>query len=327
MDDKDLLKKILSDELTKDEEQALFKHPRVNKRMEDVWNSKLDFSVKDQIDSNRIWQILYNKTFVGSIKKQFNYYRTYSAVASILLLLLVGFSIWQYSTKPQVMYVVSSGTRSIEEVRLPDGTNVKIGAKSKLTYPQNFNSKKRKVILEGQAFFDVAKDASKPFVVETERMEVTALGTSFEVFSFDIENNAETILLSGKVRICTKKQGITSSKEYILTPNHRFSISSCDKISIDAINANKYSAWRSKGYLSFENETLSTIIPRMEKWYNQRIYCDIGSLDEHRFSITIKDEPLEFILQTISKVSPFIFVLEKDGYHLNMNKTEKGNKQ
>lgn len=83
---------------------------------------------------------------------------------------------------------MASGVRCIESVSLSDGTTVRMGPNSQLIYPKSFDGKTRDVELKGQAFFDVAKDRERPFTVHTKNMDVTALGTAFEVFNYDSES-------------------------------------------------------------------------------------------------------------------------------------------
>ena len=139
--------------------------------------------------------------------------------------------------------------------------------RSKLTYPAAFTGKTREIHLDGQAFFDIHKNPHKPFIVHTSEMEVQALGTAFEVFDYDIESKSETVLLNGKVKI-----GINNSKgdraEFILSPNEKMVYDQqADSAYVLTVNADKYTSWRKQKIVSFENEKLSMIIPRLEQWY------------------------------------------------------------
>lgn len=311
MDRKQTIKKILGDQLSRQEEQQLLATPSVEKRMKREWHEVPDFSAIDEVNPDRLLKRIYQTAITGNLTKRLFYYKMYSAVASVLLVIGIGLAIWEYQTTPPTMYIVSSGQQSTESVCLPDGTRVIIGAGSKLSYPQKFKGADRRVTLSGQAFFDVAKNPSKPFIVETRRMQVTALGTAFEVFSFDDEKIAETVLLNGKVRICPKNGGQSEHKEYILNPNERLFISDSGEVNQETVDADKYSAWRSKGRLSFENEKLSMIIPRMEKWFRRRVYCDPKVAESHRFTFTVGEESLEQLLLMIDKISPLTY--ESDG--------------
>ena len=114
---------------------------------------------------------------------------------------------------------MASGVRCIESVSLSDGTTVRMGPNSQLIYPKSFDGKTRDVELKGQAFFDVAKDRERPFTVHTKNMDVTALGTAFEVFNYDSESKLETILLNGKVKIGLGGPNVKNRREVILNPN------------------------------------------------------------------------------------------------------------
>ena len=115
------------------------------------------------------------------------------------------------------MYVVSSGIQNMESVSLPDGTKVQMGPGSRLTYPASFSGKTREIRLDGQAFFDVAKNREKPFIVHTEDMSVEALGTAFELFSYNMENKMEAILLNGKIKVSVGDKETNQMKEYFVS--------------------------------------------------------------------------------------------------------------
>ncbi len=85
-------------------------------------------------------------------------------------------------------------------ITLADGSLVWINSGSSLTYNNAFNQKERKVFLEGEAYFEVAKDPKRPFIVHTRDMDIEALGTAFNVRAYPEENNASTVLLEGKIK-------------------------------------------------------------------------------------------------------------------------------
>ena len=96
-----------------------------------------------------------------------------------------------------------------------------MGPGSRLTYPASFSGKTREIRLDGQAFFDVAKNREKPFIVHTEDMSVEALGTAFELFSYDMENKMEAILLNGKIKVSVADKETNQMKEYFVSPDER----------------------------------------------------------------------------------------------------------
>ena len=89
---------------------------------------------------------------------------------------------------------------------LADGTKVWLNSASRLIYPQSFMGKERRVVLSGEAFFDVAHDAERPFIVETSRMNVKVLGTRFNVNDYDDNEEVSTTLVNGSVEIVSGGQ-------------------------------------------------------------------------------------------------------------------------
>ena len=251
-----------------------------------------------------------------SLKQSLN---PYGWVASITLLLVCGALSVLLFTRPsevQTWYVVKAGRQSMDSVRLADGTLVMLNASSKLTDPEHFSGDKREVLLSGQAFFKVEPDPKRPFIVKTKKMDVTALGTSFEVFSFDEDKNAETILLSGCIKVAPKSKEGTCKKEFILSPNERLSYIDRKTIHMDSVNANTYSAWRTGESLCFKNEKLAMILPRLEKWYGQKVKCDAKLANHYRFTFTLRKESLDFILNIMSQNTPLTYRLEKDDCYI-----------
>ena len=195
-DKKYILKKLMQDALTEEERIALQSSRRVTKEMERQWNNAPDAVESDRPDEPSIWRNICKEVWQHDEGRKVVFYKIYSMVASILLVLGVAGTVYfALQDKANVpMYVVSSGIQNMESVSLPDGTKVQMGPGSRLTYPARFSGKTREITLDGQAFFDVAKNREKPFIVHTEDMSVEALGTAFELFSYNMENKMEAIL-------------------------------------------------------------------------------------------------------------------------------------
>ncbi|MCP3895593.1 MAG: FecR domain-containing protein [Bacteroides sp.] len=310
MNKKELLYKIIHDELTPEEEKKLMNHSSVVDRMHSDWDKAERMNTASTVNADKSLTKISDVIWRDSRSlRLLNYYKIYSVAASILLLFMLGSSVWFYqkaSVQPGEVYVMTCGRQTVDSVVLPDGTRVLISSGSKLTYPKTFQGAERRVQLSGQAFFDVVKNKKKPFIVQTEQMEVTALGTAFEVFSFDQDVEGETVLLNGKVKIAMTGVPGTKQAEYILHPNQKLSVRKGEKVKIEKVDANAYSAWRSKGCLSFDNESLSMIIPRLERWYNKDIECDPQVAKMYRFSFTINDETCNDVLRMLSKTSPLV---------------------
>lgn len=306
-DKKNKLKNLMHDALDEHEKQLLMHEPNVEKLMHAQWEEDLDINLSDHFVENRIWKKITHRINRRTVSNQLFIYKIVAIAASFLLLIATGSLVYFNKQQTgQYMYIVSSGVRSIESVLLPDGTEVRMGPNSRLTYPADFKGKTRDVNLIGQAFFSVAKDKEKPFTVHTDNMDVTALGTSFEVFNYEYENRIEAILLEGKVRVGLGNNiDSKQRKEIILTPDEMLVYDKSDQtVRVKNVNAESYSGWKNLGILSFENERLSTIISRLEPWYGRKIKCPEDIAEEYRFTFKVRDESLERILFMLNNSSP-----------------------
>ncbi|MFV0419981.1 MAG: FecR family protein [Dysgonomonas sp.] len=159
---------------------------------------------------------------------------------------------------------VPSGQRL--NLTLPDGTNVWLNAKTTIKYPVSFNKKERSVFLDGQAYFDVAKNKEIPFVVKTKDGMVRALGTKFDVMAYSDNSSFETVLMEGKVKVESMKD---STQKVILTPNSKVYLK--DGL-LQAVHVDDFSAYAWKdGLISFKNESFGDIMKSFEKVYDIRI--------------------------------------------------------
>ncbi|WP_297906372.1 FecR domain-containing protein [uncultured Parabacteroides sp.] len=314
-DTRTMLKKLMRDSLDEKDRQRLLCDPRVEERMRSQWDEVAEDM--NPMVGDRIWGRIIARTIAQNNVRKLYVYKIMAIAASVLLLLGVGSWVYWANTKEdQYIYVMASGVRCIESVSLSDGTMVRMGPNSQLTYPKSFNGETRDVDLKGQAFFDVAKDRDKPFTVHTKNMDVTALGTAFEVFNHESENKLETILLNGKVKIGLGDPNIKNRREVILNPNEMLVYDKqANTVKVKKVNAEIYSGWRN-GVLSFENERLSMILTRLEPWYGRKIKCPKEIAEKYRFTFKVRDESLERILFMLSNTSPIKYREKDSEYEL-----------
>ena len=318
-DKKYILRKLMQDALTEEERIALQSSRRVTRQMERQWDSAPDVIERDRPDESSIWRNICRVSWQHAEGRKVVFYKIYSLVASVLLVLgVAGTAYFAYQDRTTVpMYVVSSGIQNMESVSLPDGTKVQMGPGSRLTYPASFSGKTREVTLNGQAFFDVAKNREKPFIVRTEDMSVQALGTAFELFSYEMDNKIETILLNGKIKVGISDKGTKKVKEYLVSPDEKLVLDrQTGEVMKQAVNADKYTAWRKQKMLSFENEKLTMIIPRLEQWYGRKVMCQKDLAEKYRFTFKVRDESLDRILYMIKASSPLIYTQMESGDYI-----------
>lgn len=323
-DRKSLLKKWMSGGLDKEEEKRFLHHPAVERQMRAQWEKADEAASYDLALEKRIWKKIENRMGRPADTRLLRFYRATAIAASLLLLL--GIATWMYQETHRhtlSTYVVTSGIRCIEPVSLPDGTQVRLGPNSRLSYPQTFDGTIREVELTGQAFFCVAKNKEKPFIVRTSCMDVTAIGTAFEVFNYAYENKVETILLEGKVKVDVEDPVTTQRQEVFLTPDEMLVYDKQNnRVQIKPVDAGTYSGWREKGVLTFENEQLSRVLSRLEPWFGQKIECPKEIAEKYRFTFKVRDESLERILFILSNASPVKYRATDDGYELYIEKNK-----
>lgn len=167
-------------------------------------------------------------------------------------------------------------------IQLADGTKVWLNADSRLDYKSDFNAQaKREVYLTGEAFFDVAHNASKPFIVHTSAITIHVLGTAFNVKSYGESPTIETTLVRGKVSI-NKEGSKEADGTVVLEPNQRAVFSKkANSINVEQVQAERISSWRSDK-LIFDETPFYEVIPQLERWYDVKI----NVLDEARESLT-----------------------------------------
>ena len=157
------------------------------------------------------------------------------------------------------------------QIILPDGSKIWLNAASSLEYPLNIGiAKTRKVKLQGEAYFEVAKNAQHPFIVETAKQKLEVLGTHFNVNSYLDEKITRTTLLEGSVRI----SDILDLAEYeVLKPGEQ-SVLSDRGIKVNTVDPDESVAWKN-GYFMFNNERQESILRKVARWYNVQIeYAD-----------------------------------------------------
>ncbi|MBN2522099.1 MAG: DUF4974 domain-containing protein [Bacteroidales bacterium] len=266
-----------------------------------------------------------------------------SAAASILILLATslffGVRNYQISRYEDNLNQVSVPLGSRSTIILPDGSKVWLNSGSKLLYPSGFRGKSRKVILEGEGFFEVKADRSSPFIVSAADLKIKALGTSFNIKSYPDESIIETILVNGKIEVNTSNgKGLHSP--IILAPNQKLTylknegtvnLSSIEegikmdkpkdqKVEVPDINNFKiatkidpeiFTSWKD-GKLIIDGETLESLVPKLERYYNVRISLKDDSMKNFRYSGILEEVTIEEVLRAIQETSPIRYEINKN---------------
>ena len=159
---------------------------------------------------------------------------------------------------------------------LSDGSRIWLNSESELTFPAKFNGNQRKIALKGEAYLEVAKNETLPFIVEVEGTQVEVLGTSFNVKAYE---NIETTLVEGKV--CIRTNSLT---EAILNPGEQGIVTKeSSEITVKQVDTRLYTSWV-KGMFAFRSLSLEEIMKTFERWYNVTVTFENDELKQRRFT-------------------------------------------
>ncbi|WP_423130034.1 FecR domain-containing protein [Gaoshiqia sp. Z1-71] len=243
-------------------------------------------------------------------------------VAAILLLSVLFSGLYNYfisGTRPSGEYfeevLAAYGTRS--QVGLPDGSTVYLNSGSSLKFSSRFADRKQRLIsLKGEAYFDVAKDPKRPFIVKAGAIEVEALGTEFNVDAYEPDEAIDVVLVEGKVAVNVLKPG-AGKDQMVLDPHElaRFDAKENKLIRGKTGEMEKHVGWID-GKIVFMDDPIRDVIRELEHWYHVQIELTDPRLVNYRFTGTFIDEPVEEILNVFSMTSPLSYEItpaEKDG--------------
>lgn len=228
------------------------------------------------------------------------------------------------------------------QIILSDGTVIWLNSGTRIKYPTNYGQEKRDVYLDGEAFFKVARNPQKPFLVHASSVVVKALGTSFNVKCYASDKTIETTLIEGKVQV-DKAVDHSGDESVVLDPNEKAVYNKEDeeikiarfgkpktiekseaKKNIEVVYEQKTVqseiSWKEQR-LIFENEAFEDLAKRLERWYNVNIRINDSKLLKNRYTGKfVNNEPLEQVLRIIEKTTPIIYTIDKDNIIIDSKK-------
>ena len=190
-------------------------------------------------------------------------------------------------------------------LQLADGTKVMLNSESRLRFPQAFNGDTREVFLDGEGFFQVAKDAEKPFIVHCTDYKVRVLGTTFNISAYTSDDVSMTTLVEGRVNV---ERGDT---RVLLIPGVMASVTRSG-ITTREVNVDSYISW-TKDQFSFSEERLKDLLKKISRWYDVDFVFDNPEIEEYKFSGFIpRYENRTAVLQIIEQAADVVFKTSDD---------------
>jgi len=270
--------------------------------------------------------------------------RKLSILSFVALLMIATGAIYFLTQKTKTESVAGAAISSVAtkngnrtKIILPDGSQVWLNAGSNLDYNNaDFNKQVREVSLTGEAYFDVTKNADKPFIIHTKKMDIKVIGTAFNVRSYNDEKIAEASLIRGSIEVTLKDR---KDQKIILKPNEKISIANEEPTQIVSKNEQNVDvkknskpvpqilvaelkpnpvyniipeiAW-TQNKLYFEDQSLEDIGPMIERWFGKEVVIEKEMLKKGRYTGNFENETMEEVLSYLKLSKPFNFRIEND---------------
>lgn len=267
-------------------------------------------------------------------------YKWFMAAASVLLLSFVGLKYFMRgdepltNNKPSAQNTVITKRGSKSTIHLPDGTKVWLNSDTWIRYDELFRGENREVVLEGEAFFDVVKDAQHPFIIHTKTVDIKVLGTSFNVRAYANEKATETSLIRGEVEVTLLKN---PEKKIVLRPNEKLLVNhdmpdpvitgkvsaisstkqdisiTVGKVHFEKQDSTALEAMWTKNKLVFDAETLEEVAKKIERWYDVLVVIQGDeNVKEAEYTGIFENESLAQVMQALKITGNFDYTISKN---------------
>jgi ferric-dicitrate binding protein FerR (iron transport regulator) len=277
-----------------------------------ILQGESDYDSSDEVKErifNKIKAVLPNHKTL-----RFNFWIPAAAASVAIIVTTIAFSLF---TKPwekaEMVFLEAKTPYGVKtKMVLPDSSVVFLNSGSYLRYPAIFNNNTRDVYLKGEAYFEVHKDSTCPFIVNTPAISIKVLGTHFNVKAFPDENLYETTLLEGSVALFRNSD--PKKEVYRIKPNQKVSFfENSGRTNVQKIDAELEVSWKD-GKFYFDNETLTSIAKDLERNFNVPIKICSQELKNEIFSGFFDKN--RTVYQTLD-----IMKLHKNFYYLTQNDT------
>jgi transmembrane sensor len=236
-------------------------------------------------------------------------YRNVLRIAATLLLLAGAGTLYFLLNGPGEITIQTAALEK-KEVVLPDGSKVFMNQHSTLRYAKNLAGAERAVYLEGEAYFDVAREQARPFVVYANQTQTQVLGTTFDIKAYD-KQPVEVAVLTGKVAV-SRKTTDKSVSRLVLTPGRKAIFKT--QLEEIAISDPNLMAWK-ENVLRFDDITLAEVTRTLESYYNVKVVLDDSTVAHLRYRGNFFDTPkLEEVLDVIAASAEITWVKEQGQY-------------
>ncbi len=349
----ELLAKVKSGEATPEEQLDLSQHLSAHpgdldlvRQIDACWELPMPAAsapATDEIET--IWDSFRNKIadqtpvdgLPASVKKGRRMIKYAVAIAAVLIP-IVGIYLWRalqapVPPAPPQKNIVSTKNGSKSKIELPDGTQVWLNVGSRINYDENYGKKNRELTLIGEAYFDVARDAARPFILHTGKMDVKVLGTVFNVKAYPGDATTEAALIRGSIEVSFPGR---PQESMILKPHDKIAIANKETNIAKDIARRTCATWKESpaiivssiqyepvssaiietswvnNKLIFRSKTFDELARDIERWFNVSIEVKDTSILSKKFTGTFSNESITDALDALSLTYPFHYKLNRN---------------
>lgn len=293
--DKDLLHKYFRGDTTPPEEMQIMD-----------WAEASPENHRQYLEERKLWNALLihyspvkeNNLFAATKSSSFNGWKIVSIAATVALLISLAWMQLGMNKEPQGMQAVLVPAGQRVQLVLEDGTKVWLNSKSSFTYPTSFGSQTREVQLDGEGFFEVARNEKKPFIVKTKKYDIKVLGTTFNVYAYNNgESLFETSLLSGSVDVMAfdnhNKNILLKPQEKVVDINGVLQRGTID-------NPDRF-RWKD-GLICLDDEPFESLMRKFSAYYDIKIVIENQQTIDYRCTGKFRQsDGVEYALKVIQK--------------------------
>lgn len=260
-----------------------------------------------------------HKNVLGPKRKFADWYKYVGYAACVLLMAALAYTLIspnkQLEERSSQIILASTSIGENKTITLSDGTKVTLNANTTFSYPEKFSEESRDVSLQGEAFFDVAHNPEKPFKVATGNgMNIQVLGTVFNVKSYPEDQNVETTLVSGKVKVVEEQ----NQKTVVLAPSQRATyVKDADKLIVDNVQTKKFTAWR-EGKFIYDETPIRQVISDLKRKYKVDISVESPGIMDYKYTGEFDNLGIEQILDLFEVSSPILYKMHNNQITLFM---------
>lgn len=301
----DLITKKLSSEIAIDEDQKLqtwLKESDENQQIFDsylaTWNEMDRVKGKSSREVDMEWERLEKsidfEISAPKAKERSLFNNLYKYAAAFILFALAGFAVYYFINNQGTELLVAEV--QTQEVELSEGSRVTVNSQTKLTYPKKFKKDRREVALSGEAFFEVAKDPDRPFIINVGNIQVKVLGTSFNVKAYESLGEIEVTVSTGKVAVYSLEN---PDERVILVKGEKAIFYKSNAKIETSINENiNFNSWKTK-QITFEDTPMPDVIRIINEIYKSDVKLVGAQLLDCPVTTTFDNQSLESILNVL----------------------------